>query len=154
ISVPVMFAMFFADFVRILHIPLSHLNALYVGVILSTIPVAFFCLRGAEASIKVTVRLMLIESFVVLALSGTILFVKAHEPGGVALGPFNPTHATQGVTGFWAAMVVGVLGFCGFDVVSTAAEEAHAPRTHLPRAIFITLVGMAVFWALNSWAFT
>ena len=44
-------------------------------------------------------------------------------------------------------MVVGVLGFCGFDVVSTAAEEAHAPRTHLPRAIFITLIGMAVFWA-------
>jgi amino acid transporter len=51
-------------------------------------------------------------------------------------------------------MVVGVLGFCGFDVVSTAAEEAHAPRTHLPRAIFITLVGMAVFWALNAWVFT
>ncbi len=154
ISVPVMFSMFFADFVRIVHIPLSHLNALYLGVLLSTGPVAFFCLRGAEASIKVTVRLMLIESFVVLALSGTILFFKAQEPGGINLSPFNFTHATQGMTGFWSAMVVGVLGFCGFDVVSTAAEEARAPRTHLPRAIFITLGGMAVFWAVNAWAFT
>jgi amino acid transporter len=153
-SVPVMFSMFFADFVRILHLPLSHMNALYLGVLLSTVPVAIFCLRGAEASIKVTVRLMLIESFVVLALSATILFFKAQEPGGINLGPFNPSHATQGVTGFWAAMVVGVLGFCGFDVVSTAAEEAHAPRTHLPRAIFITLIGMTVFWAINSWVFT
>ncbi len=154
ISVPAMFAMFFADFVRIVHIPLSHLNALYLGVVLSTGPVAFYSLRGAEASVKVTVRLMLIETFVVLALSATILIFRSHEPGGINLGPFNPSHATQGVTGFWSAMVVGILGFCGFDVVSTAAEEAHAPRTHLPRAIFITLVGMAVFWAINAWAFT
>jgi amino acid transporter len=153
-SVPVMFAMFFADFTRVLHIPISHLNALYLGVVLSTIPVAFLCLRGAEASVKVTVRLMVIESFVVLALSATILFFKAHEPGGITLAPFNPANATQGIPGFWSGMVVGVLGFCGFDVVSTAAEEAHAPRTHLPRAIFITLIGMALFWALNGWAFT
>jgi amino acid transporter len=154
VSAPVMFAMFFADFLRVIQVPISHLNALYLGVLISTIPAAFFCLRGAEASIKVTVRLMLIESFVVLALSATILFVNSQEAGGITFGPFNPKHATQGLAGFWSAMVVGVLGFCGFDVVSTAAEEANAPRTHLPRAIFITLVGMAVFWAINAWAFT
>ena len=87
ISVPVMFAMFFADFVRVVHIPLSHLNALYLGVVLSTGPVAFYSLRGAEASVKVTVRLMLIETFVVLALSATILFFKAQEPGASTSGP-------------------------------------------------------------------
>lgn len=154
VSVPIMFGMFFADFVRIIQIPISHLNALFLGVLISTIPAAFFCLRGAEASIKATVRLMLIESFVVLALSATILFVKATEVGGINFGAFNPKNATQGLGGFWSAMVVGVLGFCGFDVVSTAAEEANAPRTHLPRAIFITLAGMAAFWALNAWVFT
>jgi len=154
VSAPVMFAMFLADFLRIVKAPISHLDALYLGVVISTIPVAFFCLRGAEASVKVTVRLMLVESFVVLALSATILFLKAGVAGGIHFGAFNPRNATQGLTGFWSAMVVGVLGFCGFDVVSTAAEEAHAPRTHLPRAIFITLVGMAVFWALNAWVFT
>src|SRR5579863_495090 len=154
VSAPVMFAMFFADFLRVVQVPISHLNALYLGVLISTIPAAFFCLRGAEASIKVTVRLMLIESFVVLALSATILFVNSKQAAGISFGPFNPQHATQGLAGFWSAMVVGVLGFCGFDVVSTAAEEANAPRTHLPRAIFITLVGMAVFWAINAWVFT
>jgi amino acid transporter len=154
VSAPIMFAMFLADFLRIIKLPISHLDALYCGIIVSTIPVAFFCLRGAEASVKVTVRLMFIESFVVLALSATILFLKAGEVGGIDFGAFNPGNATQGLTGFWSAMVVGVLGFCGFDVVSTAAEEAHAPRTHLPRAIFITLVGMALFWALNAWVFT
>jgi amino acid transporter len=154
VSAPVMFGMFFADFVRVIQVSISHLNALYLGVLISTIPVAFFCLRGAEASIKVTVRLMLIESFVVLALSATILFVNSAEVRGINFAAFNPKNATQGLAGFWSAMVVGVLGFCGFDVVSTAAEEANAPRTHLPRAIFITLVGMAVFWAINAWVFT
>jgi amino acid transporter len=51
-------------------------------------------------------------------------------------------------------MILGVLAFCGFDVVSTAAEEAHAPRQHLPKAILLTVIGMAVFWAFNAWAFT
>lgn len=154
ISIPIMFAMFFADFVRITQLPIPYLPALFTGIVISTLPVTFLCLRGAEASTKMTVRLMLIESFVVLALSATIVFVKAAHAGGLSLSPFDPKGATQGISGFWAAMVVGVLGFCGFDVVSTAAEEANAPRTHVPRAIFLTLIGMAVFWALNAWAFT
>lgn len=154
ISVPIMFAMFFADFARIVGLPVSHLTALFIGIVISTLPVTFLCLRGAEASTKMTVRLMLIETFVVLALSATIVVVKTMHAGGVSLRPFDPMNATQGFSGFWAAMIVGVLGFCGFDVVSTAAEEANAPRTHVPRAIFLTLVGMAVFWALNAWVFT
>lgn len=154
ISVPIMFAMFFADFARIVGLPITHLTALFIGIVISTLPVTLLCLRGAEASTRMTVRLMLIETVVVLALSATIVFVKAMHAGGVSLRPFNPVHANQGFSGFWAAMIVGVLGFCGFDVVSTAAEEANAPRTHVPRAIFLTLVGMAIFWALNSWAFT
>jgi amino acid transporter len=51
-------------------------------------------------------------------------------------------------------MILGVLAFCGFDVVSTAAEEANAPREYLPKAILLTIVGIAAFWALNAWAFT
>jgi amino acid transporter len=51
-------------------------------------------------------------------------------------------------------MILGVLAFCGFDVVSTAAEEAHAPQRHLPKAILLTVIGIALFWALNAWVFT
>jgi amino acid transporter len=154
VASPLMFAMFFSDLMAMLHAPLSHLQALNVGVLVATVPVAFSSLRGAETSIKVTVRLMLAETFVVVALSTTILLVKGTHAGGITLAPFNPQNASEGLKGFWAAMIVGVLGFCGFDVVSTAAEEANAPKTHLPRAIFITLVGMGLFWAANSWVFT
>jgi len=54
ISCPLMFAMFFGDLVRMIHVPISHLTALYVGVLVSTVSVVWSCLRGAEASIKAT----------------------------------------------------------------------------------------------------
>ena len=153
IAQPLMFALFFRDLLEHLHLELAQGVALTVGVLVSTVPIAWACLRGAEASIKTTVRLMVMETLVVLALSLTILIVKSGEPGGIHLAPFDP-HQASSLSGFWLAMILGVLAFCGFDVVSTAAEEAHAPREHLPKAILLTVVGIALFWAANAWIFT
>lgn len=154
VGCPLMFAMFFDGLLRMIHAPLSSMAGLYLGALVATVPIVFSCLRGAEASIKVTVRLMVAETLVVLALSATILAVKGAEIGGINLSPFDPGRVSNGLSGFWAAMILGVLAFCGFDVVSTAAEEAHAPRRHVPKAILITVVGIAVFWAFNAWVFT
>jgi basic amino acid/polyamine antiporter, APA family len=153
IAQPLMFALFFRDLLDWLHIPLPETVTLILGILISTAPIAWACLRGAEASIKSTVRLMVVETLVVVALSVTILVSQAARPGALNLAPFDPRMG-NGVSGFWAAMILGVLAFCGFDVVSTAAEEAHAPRQHVPKAILLTVVGIAVFWALNSWVFT
>jgi amino acid transporter len=153
IAQPLMFALFFRDLLESLHVPLPQMIALTVGVLLASVPVAWACLRGAEASIYTTVGLMLIEAGVVVALSISIVIVKSAEPGALNLSPFDPHHVSS-LSGFWTAMILGVLAFCGFDVVSTAAEEAHAPSEHVPKAILLTVTGMAAFWALNAWAFT
>ena len=153
IAQPLMFALFFRDLLDWLHVRLPETATLVLGIMISTVPIAWVCLRGAEASIKSTVRLMAVETLVVVALSTTILLTKAAQPGAINLSAFDP-HLANGFAGFWSAMILGVLAFCGFDVVSTAAEEAHAPRKHLPKAILLTVVGIAVFWALNSWVFT
>jgi APA family basic amino acid/polyamine antiporter len=153
IAQPLMFALFFHDLLDWLHLTWPQPVTLTVGVLLASAPVAWVCLRGAEASIKTTVQLMAIETLVVVALSATILIAKSAEPGAITLSAFNPHHASS-LSGFWGAMILGVLAFCGFDVVSTAAEEAHAPREHLPKAILLTLVGIAIFWAINAWVFT
>ena len=153
IAQPLMFALFFRDLLGWLHIQLPETVTLVLGIVVSTTPIAWVCLRGAEASIKSTVRLMVVETLVVVALSMTILVSKASQPGAINLSPFD-LRLANGFSGFWSAMILGVLAFCGFDVVSTAAEEAHAPREYLPKAILLTVVGIAVFWALNSWSFT
>lgn len=153
IAQPLMFALFFQDLLEWLDVDWPRAVTLPLGILIASLPVGWVCLRGAEASIKTTVQLMVIESLAVIALSITVLIVKSHEPGGINLAPFDPHHV-RSLSGFWAAMILGVLAFCGFDVVSTAAEEANAPRKHLPKAILLTVVGIAVFWALNAWAFT
>jgi APA family basic amino acid/polyamine antiporter len=153
IAQPLVFALFFQDLLSWLHVKMPQMMGLSLGILVSTIPVAWVGLRGAEASIKTTVRLMLVETAVVLALSATILIIKSGQPGGINFAAFNPSNGS-GLPGFWTAMILGLLAFCGFDVVSTAAEEAHAPREHLPKAILLTVVGIAIFWALNAWVFT
>lgn len=153
VAQPLMFALFFQDFLTWLHFSLGRMTTLTIGVFASTLPIAYVCLRGAETSTRITVRLMIVETLVVIALSTTILVAKSSQPGAINFSAFNPHHA-NGFSGFWTAMILGVLAFCGFDVVSTAAEEAHAPREHLPKAILLTVLGIAAFWALNAWVFT
>ena len=150
---PLMFSLFFLDLLEWLHLKVSPIWGSLSGVLLACVPVAWVCLRGAEASIKLTIRLMVIETLVVLALSATVLITKSRVPDGITFEAFDPRLA-HGFSGFCAALIFGVLDFCGFDVVSTAAEEARAPRAYLPKAILLTVVAMGVFWALNAWAFT
>jgi amino acid transporter len=154
ITVPLLFGLFFRDLLDWAHAPVPGMAALVIGLVLQSGLVAWVCLRGAEASIKTTVRLMVIETGVVLALSATILWVKLGQPGGVNLAPFNPASATHGLSGFWAAIILGMLAFSGFDVVATAAEEAKAPRDHVPRVLILAVIAIALFWAANAWVLT
>ena len=153
VAQPLMFALFFHDLLDWLQCPLPTMVTLVLGVGIACAPVAWVCLRGAEASSKSTVRLMVIETLVVVALSITVLVVKSSQPKAIDFAAFDPSQGTS-LSGFWTAMNLGVLAFCGFDVVSTAAEEARTPKEHLPKAILLTVVGIAIFWAANAWVFT
>ncbi len=154
LTTPLLFGLFLRDLLEWAGSPLRGMAAVAIGVLLHSAIVAWISLRGAEASIKTTIRLMLIETGVVLALSATILWVKAGQPGGVHLRPFDPAQAAHGIGGFWAAVLLGMLAFTGFDVVAATAEEAKAPREHVPRVLVLAIVGIAVFWAANAWVLT
>ena len=132
-SVPLLFGLFFRDLLDSMHWGIPGMASLVAGLVLQSALIAWLCLRGAEVSVKATIRLMIIETGVVLALSATILWIKAGQSGAINLGPFDPVHATQGLAGFWRAVILGLLAFSGFDVVATAAEEAQAPRENVPR---------------------
>ncbi len=153
-TVPLLFGLFFRDLLAWARFPAPDLATVAAGAILHSALIAWICLKGVETSVKTTIRLMLVEVGVVLALSATILAVKAGQPGGLDFGPFQPSHATQGLAGFWSAIVLGMLAFSGFDVITAAAEEARAPRDHVPRALILGLTGVGVFWAANAWVLT
>ncbi len=151
---PLMFGLFFRDLLVFCGLPDFGSATLLVAILVITLPAMWAAYRGAAASTRVAVTLMTIESAVVIALSLTILYVKSGVPGGINWKPFSPSAATQGFQGYWTAMLLGILAYCGFDVVSTAAEETNAPREYLPKAILLTIIGITIFWSLNAWAFT
>lgn len=151
---PITFGLFFQDLLLYLGYSAAAPWVWPVALVLITVPVIFVTWRGAEASTRMSVVLMAIESVAVLALSATILWVKRDVPDGINLRPFDLGNMTHGVPGFWSAMLLGMLAYSGFDVVSTAAEEAKAPASHIPRVILLTIAGIACFWMLNSWVLT
>jgi APA family basic amino acid/polyamine antiporter len=151
---PLLFGLFFRDLLAVCGFQASGLWVLLLAIPIITAPVMWATYRGAEASTRLAVALMTIESAVVIALSITILLAKGSAAGGVTLHPFDPSAATHGFSGFWTAMLLGILAYCGFDVVSTAAEETNAPAEHVPRAIILTILGITLFWAINAWIFT
>lgn len=154
VAQPILFGLFFKDLLIFVGLANPGPWALMISIPIVTIPVMWAAYHGAETSTRLAIILMTIECVVVVSLSLTILYVKGGHPGGINLTPFSPAAATDGFRGFWAAVLLGIIAFCGFDIVSTAAEETNAPSHHVPKAIILTIVGIAIFWAANAWVYT
>jgi amino acid transporter len=135
-------------------IPLAGRQTMLVSLFAITGIVVWSTRKGVDTSVRTAVILMIIESSVVVALALTILAVKLPQSSGMLFGPFNLRQASGGLGGFWRALIMGVLAFAGFDVVSTAAEETLAPHRQIPRATLLTVLGTGTFWVLCSWIYT
>jgi APA family basic amino acid/polyamine antiporter len=153
-TVPVLFGLFFADFIGRLGVSLPPLPGVAAGLLIHSLVVGWISLRGVRSSIRTTLILMVLETVVVLALSFTIIIVKAHAAGGLTLAPLAVASATHGLPGFWNAVLLGILAFSGFDVVAATAEEAAAPKRHIPLILTAAVIGIGLFWAANAWALT
>ncbi len=124
-----------------------------VGVLISTLAVALLAYPGIEISAKSSITLTVLEMVVVLALAGTILVICLGQ-GRVEYQPFNPGASLHGFQGFSKGLVFALLSFGGFGVITTAAEETHAPRSIIPRAVVMACILLGVFWAFTSWGFS
>jgi amino acid transporter len=150
---PIFFGLFFNNLLNFLGFKHTTNFTWAIGVALVTVFVLFITYRGINVSTRSSVLFIGIEITIVVALSATIIVEKIVN-GGFTLAPFNPGTINGGFSVFWTAIILGILSFTGFDVISTVAEEAKAPRNLLPKATLLACVGVGVFWALNSWAFS
>ena len=70
-------------------------------------------------------------------------FVPEHQKGGSAdasvLESLLGSSGSFGVLGIFSAAAVIAFPYIGFDLIATSAEDAHHPRTSIPRSIFISL---------------
>lgn len=150
---PIFFGLFFNDLMNFLGFHHTTNLTWGVGVLLATIFVVIIVYRGISLSTRYSVLFIMIEVAVVVALSLTIIVNKIIH-GGFTLAPFNPGKIQGGFSVFWTAIILGILSYTGYDVITTVAEEAKAPRRLLPKAVLLSCVGVGIFWTLNSWAFS
>ncbi len=118
---------FYAVVLLSLIVPVLYLVIGYLGIRIATRTALF-------------IGLMQIVFFVILG-SGLLILSHNHS-----LAAFNIANSTNGLYGFFLAMVIGAfLAYGGYGSVVSLGEEAHLPKTSLKKAIVAALLIMVAF---------
>ncbi|MBS2022850.1 MAG: APC family permease, partial [Deltaproteobacteria bacterium] len=150
---PVTFGLFFRDLLATIGLQPSFWLYALGAVLCCAIP-AGMVYRGISPSTKGAFGFLILESVVVLALC---VFAAVTHPGGALdFSGFSPAVLTSsdGLSGISRALVFAMLSFCGFDVISTLAEEARLARQMIPRATFYALLSFGGLIILGIWTLT
>ncbi|OHV79707.1 APC family permease [Ensifer sp. LCM 4579] len=115
----------------------------YIGIA----AVAVFGYRRVDLSARVLTVLVVLEYLVVLVIDAAILFTGGD--GGLSTAPFTPT-------AFWGGTpAIGILfcfaAFIGFEATTIYSEEAREPQKTVPRATYISVLTIGLFYMLTSW---
>jgi amino acid transporter len=115
----------------------------YIGIA----AVAVFGYRRVDLSAKVLTVLVVLEYLVVLVIDAAILLTGGDS--GLSTAPFTPT-------AFWGGTpAIGILfcfaAFIGFEATTIYSEEAREPQKTVPRATYISVLTIGLFYMLTSW---
>src|SRR5580704_7551269 len=98
----------------------------------------------------------LISEIVILLIFDGYLFAKGH----VTASPLNIVNAFKGfpAQGKLAAGAIGIglffafWSWVGFEMAPNYGEESRDPKRNVPRALYISVIGLGVFYTMTSWA--
>ena len=148
---PYLFGLYFNELMAFLGITgIDPYITYLVGVAVITLIGIVLVYGGIQLSVRGSIVMIAIEILVAGLLCLTILVSNLDK---LSLEPFNPNAlGGLGTTGIGLALIIMVLSYTGFDVISTVAEESHSPRTMIPRATILSLLGVAAFWIFGMYA--
>jgi amino acid transporter len=104
--------------------------------------------RNIELSGRVLGVLLIAEVAIVLVLDAVI--VLGGGPEGLSTGIVSPSAILSGAPGI--GILFAILSFIGFEATAVFRDEARDPERTIPRATYLSLVLVGVFYALSSWA--
>jgi amino acid transporter len=126
-----------------LNIPWQPLTLIFAAI------VYFLMVRGVSLSTKWAGYFFGLEMIVLLLVSIVALVTHAAK---LSLAPFNPANISGGVAGLGLGFPVAVYLFIGWENSAALAEETTNPRRNVPRAIFASILLMALSYILFSYA--
>lgn len=111
---------------------------------------------GALGWLKIDVNAKVLGVLLVVEVALVVIFdiAAVADPGkeGLSLHAFNPDTLTG--AGVGTALCFCIAAFLGFEQAPVYAEETSRPHVLVPRVMFLAVGGVAVFFALSSWALT
>ncbi|MFJ4281511.1 APC family permease [Streptomyces massasporeus] len=111
---------------------------------------------GLLGWLKIDVNARVLGVLLVIEVLLVVIFDIAAlaDPGkeGLSLHAFNPDTLTG--AGVGTALCFCIAAFLGFEQAPVYAEETSRPHVLVPRVMFFAVGGVAVFFALSSWALT
>ncbi|GAA2765737.1 APC family permease [Streptomyces paradoxus] len=111
---------------------------------------------GLLGWLKIDVNARVLGVLLVIEVLLVVIFDIAAiaDPGkeGLSLHAFNPDTLTG--AGVGTALCFCIAAFLGFEQAPVYAEETSRPHVLVPRVMFLAVGGVAVFFALSSWALT
>lgn len=111
---------------------------------------------GALGWLKIDVNARVLGVLLVIEMALVVIFdiAAVADPAseGLSLHAFNPD--TLSGAGVSTALCFCIAAFLGFEQAPVYAEETSRPHVLVPRVMFLAVGGVAVFFALSSWALT
>ena len=121
----------------------------WVWVLLCIVVVGVLGINRIDLSAKVLGTLVALE-FVAVILFDIVSFAVA--PEGVSAAALNPGALFGPALGL--ILVFGVAAFMGFESGAIYGEEAKDPKRTVPRATYLAVAIIGVFYAFSAWAFS
>jgi len=99
----------------------------------------------------------LISEVLILIIFDVAMFAKGHSPSWSSLNPVNAFKGLPAQKGLGAGSVGYGLFFAfwswvGFEMAPNYGEESRNPKRNVPRALYISVIGLGVFYTLTCWA--
>ncbi|HWD07420.1 MAG TPA: APC family permease [Amycolatopsis sp.] len=107
----------------------------------------FLGYRNVDLSARVLGVALVLETLIVIVMDVAIVAKGGHA--GLSAAPLSPSNLTQGAPslGFMFAFFC----FFGFEATAVFRNEAKDPSRTVPRATYIAVVGIGVFYAATMW---
>ena len=110
--------------------------------------VGYLGYRHIDLSSKVLGVLLVLEVGIVLAL--VIAVVASGGAEGLSAEPFMPAQVLSGAPGI--GLMFAFAAFIGFESTAIFRDEAKNPDHTIPRATYIAVIGIGIFYTLAAWA--
>ena len=105
---------------------------------------------GVALSTRAQLTLALV-SITVVFIFFVYVIIKVGGDNSIATA-FKPSSSPQGWSGILFGVLYGVLLFTGFETSANLAEETEHPKRDIPRAVLFSVVTVAGFYVIGSYA--